>query len=101
MKIILYNIFRILSFFKHLCANIMYKGEFCSKIGGMNMRKKKLAGIFMSFMMAAGVLAGCGGASSTSGEKDDETIKIGANLELSGGVASYGQSIEEGIEIGY
>ncbi|MEH7272035.1 ABC transporter substrate-binding protein [Neobacillus vireti] len=63
------------------------------------MRKKKLAGIFMSFMMAAGMLAGCGGASSTSGEKDGETIKIGANLELSGGVASYGQSIEEGIKL--
>jgi branched-chain amino acid transport system substrate-binding protein len=62
-------------------------------------RKKKLAGIFMSFMMAAGMLAGCG-SSSTSGEKDgSETIKIGANLELSGGVASYGQSIEEGIQL--
>ena len=63
------------------------------------MRKKKLTGIFMSFMMAAGVLAGCGGASSTSGDKDSETIKIGANLELSGGVASYGQSIEEGLKL--
>ena len=62
------------------------------------MRKKKLAGIFMSFMMAAGVLAGCGSA-STSGNKDSETIKIGANLELSGGVASYGQSIEEGLKL--
>ncbi|MEH7490913.1 ABC transporter substrate-binding protein [Neobacillus niacini] len=62
------------------------------------MRKKKLAGIFMSFMMAAGVLAGCN-SSSTSGEKDGETIKIGANLELSGGVASYGQSIEEGLKL--
>jgi branched-chain amino acid transport system substrate-binding protein len=63
-------------------------------------RKKKLAGIFMSFMMAAGMLAGCGGSTSTSGgEKDGDTIKIGANLELSGGVASYGQSIEEGIKL--
>jgi branched-chain amino acid transport system substrate-binding protein len=62
-------------------------------------RKKKLAGIFMSFMMAAGVLAGCGGSTSTSGEKDGETIKIGANLELSGGVASYGQSIQEGLKL--
>lgn len=62
------------------------------------MRKKKFAGIFMSFMMAAGVLAGCG-SSSTSGDKDSETIKIGANLELSGGVASYGQSIEEGLKL--
>lgn len=63
------------------------------------MRKKKLAGIFMSFMMAAGVLAGCGGSSTTSGEKDGETVKIGANLELSGGVASYGQSIQEGLKL--
>ena len=63
------------------------------------MRRKKLAGVFMSFMVAAGVLAGCGSASNTSGEKDGETIKIGANLELSGGVASYGQSIKEGIDL--
>jgi branched-chain amino acid transport system substrate-binding protein len=61
-------------------------------------RKKKLAGIFMSFMMAAGVLAGCN-SSNTSGDKDSDVIKIGANLELSGGVASYGQSIEEGIQL--
>lgn len=53
----------------------------------------------MSFMMAAGVLAGCGGSASTSGEKDGETVKIGANLELSGGVASYGQSIQEGLKL--
>jgi branched-chain amino acid transport system substrate-binding protein len=62
------------------------------------MRKKKLAGIFMSFMVAAGVLAGCNSSASTDGEKGG-TIKIGANLELSGGVASYGQSAKEGIEL--
>ncbi|WP_342433680.1 ABC transporter substrate-binding protein [Neobacillus sp. FSL H8-0543] len=62
------------------------------------MRKKKLAGIFMSLMVAAGVMAGCN-SSSTSGDGDDKTIKIGANLELSGGVASYGQSVEEGIQL--
>lgn len=62
------------------------------------MRKKKLAGLFMSLMVAAGVMAGCN--SSTSGDgKKDEVIKIGANLELSGGVASYGQSIKEGIDL--
>jgi branched-chain amino acid transport system substrate-binding protein len=60
------------------------------------MRKKKLAGIFMSFMVAAGVLAGCNSSASSDGEKGG-TIKIGANLELSGGVASYGQSAKEGI----
>jgi branched-chain amino acid transport system substrate-binding protein len=62
------------------------------------MRKKKLAGVFMSFMVAAGVLAGCNSGASGDGEKGG-TIKIGANLELSGGVASYGQSAKEGIEL--
>jgi len=62
------------------------------------MRKKKLAGVFMSFMVAAGVLAGCNSSTSGDGEKGGD-IKIGANLELSGGVASYGQSAKEGIEL--
>ncbi|MED4227956.1 ABC transporter substrate-binding protein [Neobacillus cucumis] len=62
------------------------------------MKKRKLTGIFMSFFVAAGVLAGCNSSASTDGEKGG-TIKIGANLELSGGVASYGQSAKEGIEL--
>ncbi|WP_026568126.1 ABC transporter substrate-binding protein [Bacillus sp. UNC41MFS5] len=62
------------------------------------MRKRKLAGVFMSFMVAAGVLAGCNSSASGDGEKGGD-IKIGANLELSGGVASYGQSAKEGIEL--
>lgn len=52
----------------------------------------------MSFMVAAGVLAGCNSSASGDGEKGGD-IKIGANLELSGGVASYGQSAKEGIEL--
>ncbi|MBS4212495.1 MULTISPECIES: ABC transporter substrate-binding protein [Neobacillus] len=66
------------------------------------MRKRKLAGVFASFMLAAGVMAGCGSSTSTSSGGGDEKggeIKIGANLELSGGVASYGQSIKEGIDL--
>lgn len=62
------------------------------------MRQRKLAGIFMSFMVAAGVMAGCNSSASGDGEKGGE-IKIGANLELSGGVASYGQSAKEGIQL--
>jgi branched-chain amino acid transport system substrate-binding protein len=62
------------------------------------MRKKRLASVFMSIMLSAGVLAGCNSESSGS-EKGGDTIKIGANLELSGGVASYGQSIAEGVEL--
>lgn len=66
------------------------------------MKKKKLAGIFMSLSLAAGVLAGCSGSdekASNSSTGKEETIKVGANLELSGGVASYGQSILEGLEL--
>ncbi|RAK18196.1 amino acid/amide ABC transporter substrate-binding protein (HAAT family) [Anoxybacillus vitaminiphilus] len=68
------------------------------------MKKKKLAGVFLSLMLTAGMLAGCGSkntGTSSSGNNggDGDTIKIGANLELSGGVASYGQSIAEGLEL--
>ena len=63
------------------------------------MKKRKLSAILMSIVLSVGVMAGCSGDKSDSGSKDEETIKIGANLELSGGVASYGQSIEEGLEL--
>ncbi|WP_347940002.1 ABC transporter substrate-binding protein [Peribacillus simplex] len=64
------------------------------------MKKKKLAGAFLSLTLAAGVLAGCSGSgSSEKSSGDGNTIKIGVNLELSGGVASYGQSIAEGLEL--
>ncbi|MBA2871122.1 branched-chain amino acid transport system substrate-binding protein [Anoxybacillus calidus] len=68
------------------------------------MKKKKLAGVFLSLMLTAGLMAGCkGGAQNTgsSGDGGGDTIKIGANLELSGGVASYGQSIAEGLELAF
>jgi branched-chain amino acid transport system substrate-binding protein len=67
---------------------------------GLFMKKKKLAGAFLSLTLAAGVLAGCSGSgSSDKSSGDGDTIKIGVNLELSGGVASYGQSIAEGLEL--
>ncbi|WP_051331166.1 ABC transporter substrate-binding protein [Aneurinibacillus terranovensis] len=55
-----------------------------------------------------GVLAGCGGAKQTGASSDSQpassasagsTIKVGENLELSGAVASYGQSIAEGVDL--
>ena len=62
------------------------------------MKKKKVAGIFMSLSLAAGILAGCSG--DKGGESGGgDTIKVGVNLELSGNVASYGQSMNEGIEL--
>ena len=60
------------------------------------MKKKKLAGIFMSLSLAAGILAGCAG---DKGGDSGDTIKVGVNLELSGNVASYGQSMLEGVEL--
>ncbi|MBS2970959.1 ABC transporter substrate-binding protein [Metabacillus sp. KIGAM252] len=60
------------------------------------MKKKKLTGIFLSLSLLTGIAAGCGAQSSGSA---GDTIKIGANLELSGGVASYGQSVSEGLEL--
>ncbi|MBZ9536404.1 ABC transporter substrate-binding protein, partial [Cytobacillus oceanisediminis] len=44
-----------------------------------------------------GILAGCG-AGGNNASKEDE-FKIGVNLELSGAVASYGQSLESGIDL--
>ncbi|MFY4776456.1 ABC transporter substrate-binding protein [Metabacillus sp. RGM 3146] len=60
------------------------------------MKKRKVAGMLLSLTVAASLAAGCSSATSGSGEN---TIKIGADLELSGGVASYGQSISEGLNL--
>lgn len=61
---------------------------------------KKILGISMSLLLSAGLMAGCGSEkSSGGGGKDGKEILIGANLELSGGVASYGQSILEGLNL--
>ncbi|PAK42842.1 ABC transporter substrate-binding protein [Peribacillus simplex] len=68
------------------------------------MKNKKLAGVFLSLSLVAGALAGCSGDSKTSSSsggssKSDDTIKIGANLELSGGTASFGQSAADGLKL--
>ncbi|MBI0580362.1 ABC transporter substrate-binding protein [Neobacillus cucumis] len=63
--------------------------------------KKKMAKLFMASSLVAGILAGCSGANSSSGSGSDnsKSIKVGVNLELSGGVASYGESLLDGINI--
>jgi branched-chain amino acid transport system substrate-binding protein len=63
------------------------------------MRKRKLAAIFASLLVTAGVMAGCGSKNTGGSGESEKVIKIGADLELSGGVASYGQSIKEGIDL--
>ncbi|MFJ7637360.1 ABC transporter substrate-binding protein [Peribacillus sp. NPDC097225] len=68
------------------------------------MKKKKLAGMVLSLSLIAGALAGCNGDSKTSSSgggssSSGDTIKIGANLELSGGTASFGQSAMDGLQL--
>ncbi|GMX66589.1 ABC transporter substrate-binding protein [Paenibacillus elgii] len=68
---------------------------------GKGTRTKALH-LLMGFALA-GLVAGCGGTQGETGKSADalagDVIKIGANLELSGSVASYGQSIAEGIDL--
>ncbi|WP_075983297.1 ABC transporter substrate-binding protein [Bacillus massilinigeriensis] len=59
--------------------------------------KRKLAKILVASTLLTGILAGCSGAKEGSGGGD--TIKIGVNLELSGNVASYGESLDQGINL--
>lgn len=79
--------------------------------GGMGMKKrqpfKKVASLFLATSLFAGILAGCNASEegspassgSTGGESTEEVIRIGANLELSGQVASYGSSIGQGADL--
>lgn len=57
------------------------------------MRRKFFLALFTMGLLTA-LLVACSGGKSTSGEDD---IKLGLNLELSGGVSSYGQSLKEGM----
>ncbi|MDQ0199122.1 branched-chain amino acid transport system substrate-binding protein [Neobacillus ginsengisoli] len=61
---------------------------------------KKFTKVVMASTLLAGILAGCSGAKgNTTGSGSSDTIKLGVNLELSGGVASYGESLASGINI--
>ena len=66
-------------------------------------KMKKYGSLFMATALVTGALAGCGtsdDSSSSSGNTvTGDVIKIGANLELSGGVASYGSSINDGAKL--
>lgn len=68
-------------------------------------KTKKYGSLFMATALLTGVLAGCGDDTSSSSESGGsgnaagDTIKIGANLELSGAVASYGSSINDGAKL--
>jgi len=55
---------------------------------------KKIVSVILLFVMAVTLLSGCSGSAGSSDE-----IRIGVNYELSGNVATYGQSSVEGIKL--
>lgn len=58
---------------------------------------KKFGSLALVGLLSTAVLAACGDEEGSS--TDADTIKIGANLELSGGVAIYGSSVLDGAEL--
>jgi branched-chain amino acid transport system substrate-binding protein len=52
-------------------------------------------GFAMVMTMLAGLVAGCGGAA------ESKDIKVGGNLELTGGIATFGQSTANGIKLAF
>ena len=61
---------------------------------------KKFGSLALVGVLATSVLAACNeDGGDSGGSSDADTIKIGANLELSGAVASYGSSILDGAEL--
>lgn len=61
----------------------------------MKRASKVLTALVLGTVLA-GLAAGCGG-----GEKKADTIKVGANLEMTGGSASYGISSKNAIELAF
>ncbi|HWK23112.1 MAG TPA: ABC transporter substrate-binding protein [Ureibacillus sp.] len=67
---------------------------------------KRFASVFLASSLIVGALAGCSSSEGTSSEggnssssESSDVIKIGANLELSGSVATYGASIADGATL--
>lgn len=58
---------------------------------------RKIASTVMAAMVMASVLSGCGSEKKATG--NDDTIKVGASFELTGGLANYGKSILSGLQL--
>ena len=58
-------------------------------------KMRKVLSVACIGMLLATALTGCGGDKKASGD----TIKIGGNLEMTGGSASYGKSAQNGIKL--
>jgi branched-chain amino acid transport system substrate-binding protein len=58
--------------------------------------KKRVLAMAVSTMLMAAMLTGCGSA-----KQDSNEIKIGADFELTGGVANYGKQALNGIQLAF
>ncbi|BCJ86587.1 ABC transporter substrate-binding protein [Effusibacillus dendaii] len=63
--------------------------------------KKKLLAVAAVMTMALGTLTACGSGkqAASNGGNNGDTIKVGANFELSGNVASFGNSALKGSQL--
>lgn len=61
--------------------------------------KKRIFLSLLALVLVMSLLVGCGNGGANN--KDSDGIKIGINYELSGGVASYGQSSVDGIMMAF
>lgn len=63
--------------------------------------KKRTFLSLLSIVLVMSLLVGCGNGGANNNKKDADGIKIGINYELTGGVASYGQSSVDGIMMAF
>lgn len=60
---------------------------------------KKIINLLLVMVLVVGVLGGCSPKQEAGSSDATDTIKVGLNYELSGNVATYGQSLTAGIEL--
>lgn len=61
--------------------------------------KKKLLSIALTAVMAASLLAGCGGSGASGSSSSGDTFKIGVIGPLTGGAAAYGNAVQYSAQI--
>ena len=63
----------------------------------MSKKWQKWLGVALAATLTTALVAGCGGKSEPKGDANE--IRIGASMELTGGVAAYGQQTLNGIKL--
>ncbi|MCX7779404.1 MAG: ABC transporter substrate-binding protein [Negativicutes bacterium] len=61
----------------------------------MSKKWRTFLGLAVALTMLTGLVAGCGG------QTESKDIKVGGNLELTGGIATFGQSTANGIKLAF